>query len=719
MKWTKKDLAPEEVRALAQGFGLDLLQAAVLVRRGVQRPEDLAFFLEEDLRYTHNPFLFSQMEDVVDRLLAARDDEEQVLIYGDRDADGITSTVILVESFRRNGLNPEWRLPAGDEPYGLTEAAVRDFAGRGGTLIVTVDCGISNFKEIDLARDLGVDVLVFDHHAAPDALPPALAIINPKVPGERYPWPHLAACGVAAKVAWALRFASLEHLYNHPFCLLHVRELEEGGPGLEVEAVRLINLLPAKSLRLIFRTEDPRAASDLPVLVDFLRGQEILVWGAAVQKERLQRLFGRAEIHLTDMAVTLAETFPALRGQDLAGVRARSRMVRYRSGGSSDLDVLTSLFISYLYKSHPVLAQEYQQSLDLVALGTLADLMPLENENRILVKQGMQVLLSGRRPALQMLLAKQGLSGKRVSTADVSWYLIPLINASGRLGHPQVAADLLLSAEAREQDLLVGALWDLNKERRQLSEGAWDSVLAEGRRSYEVNGRMAVVKDASLPRGITGLLAGRLLGALGAPALVMTAQNEGWVASLRVPKGFETRRFLESFADLFTDFGGHDAAAGFHLPQARLEEFQTRLPEVLPSFSWTAGEEELSVDAELTPDYMTPALLDLVDLLEPYGEGNRPLVLVLRQAAVETVELVGKNGARHLKLLINCGSFKWPAMYWNGAEKAEAGLVKAGERLDLAFHVGRNFYSNREGIQLTLLDLRRPGTALGAPLQSS
>ena len=155
MKWNKKDIDPLRVRSMAEKMHIDLLQASILVRRGVG-DEDSLYFLEDDLRYLHNPFLFRQMSDAVDRVHAALDENEKVLIFGDRDVDGVTSTVLLYETLIGMGLEVEWRVPVGNDVYGLSEEAVEEFASRDGTLLFCVDCGISNFKEIEKANSLGV-----------------------------------------------------------------------------------------------------------------------------------------------------------------------------------------------------------------------------------------------------------------------------------------------------------------------------------------------------------------------------------------------------------------------------------------------------------------------------------------------------------------------------------------------------------------------------------
>lgn len=703
MVWNKKELASDEVRALATRYDLGLLEASILLRRGVVEGESLLAYLEDDLRFVHNPFLFRDMEDVIDRLMGARDDEEPVLVFGDRDADGITSTVILVEAFQDLGLRVEWRVPQGDDAYGLTLEAVDAFAEAGGGLIVTIDCGISNTKEISRARDLGIDVLIFDHHVAPEDLPVALSIIDPKVPGETYPFAHLAACAVASKVTWALRFAQTP-LYGQRMCVLHSRVTEE---GLLVEAVRLVNLVERKRLRLVFGPSSTRA--DLELLVTFLQDQEIFVYDEAVQVGHLRQLFGpRADIGVFDLAPQIRLAFPSLAGQGFDDLKAKSRLPRYRSQ-TSDLDILVSLFTSWVYKANPRLGSEFLPVLDLVALGTLADLMPLEGENRILVKLGMQTLNSTHRDGLRALLMRLKMLGKPLSTTDVSWSLTPVINAAGRLGCPEKAVELLLTTDETRRRALAVELEDLNQQRRQLGTSAWELVLPAAKLSFEaLNQKMTLVYDPTIARGITGILASRLMGLLDVPALVVTSQDGRCIGSLRANRGFETRRFLDAFAGLFTDYGGHDQAAGFNFPADRWPEFESRVKEILPGFPLgVEGEGHLDIDADLPLDYFKPDLLQIVDRLEPYGEGCRPLIFTVRGLGILSVDLVGKTGAQHVRLTLDGGAHKWPAIYWNALEKLERGDFAVGDRVDAAFHLNRNYFQGQEKIQLTILDLNR------------
>lgn len=704
MRWVKQDISAAQVKELARRHEIDQLEAAILTRRGITRPEQLKFFLEDDLRWTHNPFLFTAMEDAVDRILLARDEEEKILVFGDRDVDGIASTVLLVETLQALGCkNVEWRIPLGDEPYGLSRRVVDDFAARDGTLIVCVDCGIGDAAEIAWAASLGVDVIVVDHHSSYQELPPALAIINPKVSGERYPFPHLAACAVTAKLCWALRFADTDW-YNQSFCVLNATP---GDGVLRVEAVKMVNLLETRRLQIDFRSSS--TSHERERLASFLMGTEILVYGAPLQTSLLRSVFGRGvDIHLTDMAPVIGKTFPALQGVDMEGLRARSRMPRYQSEEPADLDILVSLLISYFYKSKPGLSQEYLRQLDLVALGTLADMMPLEDENRILVRQGMKVLNSTTRPGLRHLILQTRLGTQKLGAQDISWYLTPLINSTGRMGVPDKAVKLFLSRKEEDLMALAKEVAALNDDRRALTDQAWERFVEPARASAQRLKVLSLVMGEEIARGITGVLAIRLMNELNVPVVVISLAGEVAMGSVRSCRGFELRKFLEKFADIFLDYGGHAVAAGFQLEKHRLEDFLRRLEEVVGEFRLEGTDEEavLPIDAELPASLFTPPVLQRVlDTLEPYGEGWPPLIFAVRQVLIKNMEAIGKD-LRHLRLALETEGTGWSAVAWGSAHRLGKIPWVVGQKVDIAVQVQRSFYQGKENLQLVVKDLK-------------
>lgn len=706
MKWKKKRVPSQDVKHLHEQYGLDPLCSSIMVRRGLTEMEQVKFHLENELTYLHNPFLFDDMEEVVDRINAAVGEGELVRVFGDRDVDGITSTALLVQELQRIGIKVSYRVPEGDEPYGLTLEGVDQAHKEDVTLIITVDCGISNTEEIAYAKSLGIDTIILDHHLAGEELPPALAIIDPKVTGCGYPFEHLAGCGVVAKVIWALRFSKTD-FYREECILLHA---QPGHDTVIIQAMRVENLLVID--RVIEEINPGLLSPSQSKVLKFLsEGLPILVLDAASELAQLRQAFGKGvDIHLVDMRPEMEQVIPVVKGRSLFSLATISRALKYSVHGRDELQVLYSLFIAYSTKKYPLLDSGYDAILDLVAIGTIADLMPMENENRILVKRGLKLLSTQTRQALLPLFTMQNLTGKILSTSDISWQISPVINASGRMGVPSLAVEMLLAEDLGQAEILAGELLALNKERQRLGEDAWLRMLPQAKESFEQSGsKLLMVEDATLSRGITGLMASRLMKQFNAPAMVLATVDDKRVsASMRSPVEFNVREFLSSFEDLFIDFGGHACAAGFSMDVANLPEFKIRVTNAIDHMDCMQEvDESIFIDCTLPADYMNPDIIKIVEFFEPYGEKNPPLVLLMEGALIEDIQFMNNNkgGPRHLKLTLGFGAYKWPALYWSAAERVGRDFDK-GSVVDLAFRLGRNYYRSQSTLQLTILDLK-------------
>jgi single-stranded-DNA-specific exonuclease len=704
MQWHKTDIDKEIVRSLSERFQIDLLTAAVLARRGITGAEEIKFYLEREMIFTHNPFLFDEMDEAVGRIRGAADEGERVLIFGDRDVDGITSTVLLREALIEMGLEVEWLLPQGDEPYGITMEAVEAFAERGGTLIITVDSGISNNREILRARELGIDTVVVDHHLPLEELPPAAAIINPKLADSSYPFRDLSGCGVAAKLAWALEFSKTD-FFNEELVLLNARP---GNDTVILEAVKMVNLVETD--RIVENFVPAMVRPDQTRLASFLLNTQILVYDRQQNVRLLKRVFGaETEINVYDVAPEIGKVFPVLEGKSLLKIRDKSRTNRYLDKTADEIDIFVSLFTSYVRKRYPALSTEFDKKLDLVALGTLADLMPLVDENRILVNKGMERINSVKREALHELLLQQNLLGKQLGTTDVSWQISPLINATGRLGVPDKAAQMFITEDTEERRKLVTELIGLNKERKKLGDAAWTSVLPLAQRSFEeLQERMVLVSDEQVHRGVTGIIAARLTQYYSVPAAVVARIEDHLVGSMRSAGAFPVKNFLSHFEDLFIDYGGHDFAAGFSLPFESYAEFEKRFKQEVQELEEIQRvEKPIAVDAELPANYLTPELHSLVERLEPYGEEHPPLIFLAKGLLIENLDLVGKGEQQlHVKMLLNSGKFKWPAIFWKAGDRVNRDF-SLGDNVDVVFRLGRNYFQYTETSQLTILDIRR------------
>ena len=690
-------------------YGIDALTASVLIRRGIIKGSDILFFLEDDLRFQHNPFLLAAMEDAVDRILNARDEGEKVLIFGDRDVDGISSTTVLYDCLKSMGIDVSCRLPAGDDTYGLSFSAVDQFAAEKGTLIITVDCGISNNAEIAHAAEKCIDVIVVDHHNPPEALPEPAVIINPKLSDSGYPFADISGCAVVYKLVSALRFSKTE-LYKQDICLMNVQPMND---AYKIECLKLRNLVEKAHLEetIIPGSTDISQTRIAP----FLNGQQIFVWDADVIKKQLSRIFGNGvEFNMLDMRPEIAKQIPSADGKSLLAIKDMSRIARYNDKPATEMEGFYNIFVSFIQKktaqSFPADIKAEEKDMQLVMLAAIADIMPLKDENRIFIRRGLASINAGTiRPGLSELLSRLGLLGKRITSTSVSWEVTPALNAAGRLGHPELALQMFISEDPHERDALAEKIISLNTERKQIMADA--AVIAEpiARQSIEeYGGNLCIVVDERINRGITGILASRLVQMFSVPAMTVTfVDDETAVGSMRSCRGFDITSFLDQFGDLFLNHGGHNYAGGFSFKKTRLNEFLERTSQLASAIELEKADEETAdIDAELPAQYMQPSLLSIVDRFEPFGAGNAPLVFMSKSLKVSDVQILGKTERQHLKIIFDCGKIKWPAMFWDGADRLHRDFEK-GDSLDVLYHITRNTFNGMETPQMTLSDLKK------------
>ena len=702
MIWEKQEIDPAVVKELSSTYEVDLLSAAILARRGITDGRELLYFLEDDIRHLHNPFLFEEMEDAVDRILLAAAEGEKVLVYGDRDVDGITSVTILVDTLEAMGIEVSWGVPMGDEPYGLTTALVEEQAAADVTLIVAVDCGTTNAGEVRRAAELGVDAIVVDHHNPVEELPPAVALLNPKLEDAGYPFPGLAGCGLAAKLRWALVFGGTD-FYKERLCLLNVRP---GNGTYIIDAVKMENLV---ELERISESIVPGMVKfDQTRLADFVSGIQVITYDEPSQTRMLGELFGQAvEAHMLDLAPEIWKLYPRFENRSLMRMQAASRLSRYHGQAPEEIDILVALFRVFVNAKSPEIESKNRDVLDLVAIGTLADMMPLRDENRILVRRGLAKLSKDPRPGLQRLAEKLGIFGKKMKAEDIGYQVAPSINATGRLGEPDKAVRLLLTTDDAERDRLAEEVIALNRRRRELGETAWSRLLPSARQSYEeLDSKFILIHDEEVHRGITGLLAGRLARSFNVPAAVITAFDERAVGSIRSVRGMHATGLLGQLDSMLADWGGHDAAAGFSLPAEDLETFTARLSEIVRELDLEAEEEpKIRVDAELPRAYLTPDLEEVVNRFSPFGQDNPPLTFMTRGVEVSELSFIGREES-HCRLLLDSGNYRWPAVYWNAADRVDVDF-SLHDTVDVLFEFGKNFYQNKERVQLRVIDIRR------------
>ncbi|MDR2746245.1 MAG: single-stranded-DNA-specific exonuclease RecJ [Treponema sp.] len=719
MKWEKREISAELVKSLDAKYQCGPIAASILGRRGLTEGEAIRYFLEDDPRYLRNPFELPGMEDAVSRILSAREEGERVLVFGDKDVDGITSTVLVFEYLSALGIDVRWQIFQGKagEPFGLSDRVVEEFAADSGTLIITVDCGVYNLREVRRAGELGVDVIVTDHHNPlgdqPEELPPAYAVINPKlkIPGvPPYPFRELSGCGVAFKLVSALRFAVKSSFYDQDIALLNVRAANDAWI---IEILKLRNLAVTGKLTEtvvpgMVRITDTR----LPA---FLEAQQILAWDAPLQAKILGKIFGKGvEISMLDIAPEIGKEIPRSRGQSLLRLREESRLARYSPEEITELDVFLNLFISFVRKREKLWTAEDTEGLQLASLGTIADIVPMLDENRIIVRGGIEAIKAKPRPGVAELLFKLGLAGTHFGSKEISWQLCPVLNAADRMGKPEIAVRLMLEKDESLRDRLAEELIGLNEERKKLGEETWITVEPMAQQQLEMfDSKLALAFGENINRGITGIMGSRLVKRFNVPALVVAIDGEIAAGSFRSIKGYGLRPLMEQCADLFLDWGGHDYAAGFSMERRHWDEFIRRLKTAAAVMEFSSREdgETVKIDAELPHPYLTAKILDIVERFEPYGEENRPLIFMTRNARISDIGMMGKNGAPHVRLTLDIGSYKWPAVYWQAAEKVP-GEFALNDSVDLVFTMTRNWFSGEGKPQLVITDIRRTETGV-------
>ena len=706
--WIKKDIAKESVVEISKRFSLSPLEASIFARRGITSGNDIQFFLEDDLRFMHNPFLLNQMEDAVDRILDAKDEGEKVLIFGDRDVDGITSTTILYEYLKSVGMDVQFKVPLGDEAYGMNIETIDDFASQYGTLIITVDCGISNIEEIKHATELGIDVIVTDHHNPPEVLPENAIIINPKLSDSTYPFKEISGCAVAFKLIQALRFADTE-LYKQDICLLNAGE--QNGT-YRIDCIKLHNNVEKDRFSLTDIT-DRIHISDTK-LENFLRGQQIFTWDDKATKAVLKEVFGPSiEFNTFDLRPEAAAIIPALAALSLKELSDKSKIAHYKDTAPDLMDSFANIFITYINQksnqAFPNKANLEMQELQLVALAALADVMPLENENRIFVKYGLKTINSGLiRRGVSELLARLSLLNKKITATDLSWTLIPAINATGRLGQPELAINILMEEDASKRNAIADKIIALNTERKALVNSAQEFCGFNAEMSFKKHQKFCFVIDKNIHRGVIGLISAKMTQKYKVPSITVTFVDDNTaVGSMRSCRGVDCTTFLSEFAELFINYGGHNKAAGFSMTKENLTLFESQISGTIEKLELAPDtDNDLIIDAELPPNYITPELFKLIDLFEPYGENNKTLLFMSRNLKILSAQAVGKTEKQHLKLTLNAGEHKIPVMYWSAADKLGQEF-NIGDSIDIVYNVERNIFNGMETLQLIASDIKR------------
>ncbi len=536
------------------------IERRILANRGICTKAEAEDFLNGLQQKGTDPFNLLGMKEAVDRLKMAIEKSEKIVVYGDYDADGVTATALLIENFTSLGGNISHYIPDRfSEGYGINIGAIGQIKESGAQIVLTVDCGIRAIDEIVRANELGLDVIITDHHQPGPEMPDAFCVIDPKQDGDEYPNKGIAGVGIAYKLAEAV--------------------------------CRTIN------------------------------------------------------------------------------------------------------------------SNSYRNSLDLVAIGTIADMAPLAAENRYLVREGLKIIRNTKRPGIINLCEAAGYSVDSIDATKIGFSIGPRINAAGRIDSAEHALSLLLTTDNQESKELAETLEQLNQKRRKIMEQTYEKA-REISSSIQDDANFIFVADGSFHEGIVGLVASRLVDEHYRPAVVAVKGEYSTRASGRSVPEFHITNALEACADLLERYGGHSAAAGFSVANERLEELEERLKTIAQE--QLAGQDirpSITMDAVVNFNDLTWELQEFIEHIEPCGEGNPVPQFATADVKVLGKRKVGKNGT-HLKLTLEQNGKVFDAIAFRKGEM----FSELRSRVNIAYKLERSDYWNAPSLELNVVDIKEAGT---------
>lgn len=570
MRWTHTPLSAVEVEALSKRAGVSRILAELLLRAGLRDADAASGFLQPALAGLNDPFLLRNLELAADRLRQAIAQREQIVVLGDYDVDGVSSTALLVMVLRRFGLNPRFVVPRrAEDGYGLSRSAI-DRALEAGKphLFIALDCGTNSHDEAAYLRAQGVDVLVIDHHRSKERTLEDGILINPHVHEEALPvdsaWRHLCTVGLVFK-------------------LMH---------GL------------LKQLRV---------------------------------------------------------------------------------------------------ENHPVAFRiKLRDHLDLVALGTIADLVPLVGENRILARHGLRILEQTQRPGLRALMEVSGVKPEQgITPTDISFRLGPRINASGRLADASLSVELLLSDDATFCRETAEQLDAFNRERQEIERAITEEAERIIETQFASHAGIVLFADTWHP-GVVGIVAGRVTRKYNRPCVVLGNEGDLAKGSGRSVDGVNLVQILGTCAEHLTSWGGHPMAVGVALPKLHLDTFRSRFAEAVRVHAGgDIAEARLDIAAWLMPEQINERLMDELDSLHPFGQGNPEPVFGVRGVLLRHAPEVFKE--QHFRFHFEDGrGRRLHGVAWKMAHR----VPPLGTPVDLAVELKWNHFNGRKLLQLGLIDWR-------------
>ena len=551
--WKVSQLEAGAVNALV-GSGYAPLAAMVLASRGIGDDRQARAYLDCNAPLL-DPFLMTDMDKAAGRVGLAMSRGEKIAVFGDYDVDGITATCLLTDFLRRHGADVVSYIPGRlEEGYGLNPIAIHQLHAEDVKLIVTVDCGITAVSEAELCKQLGIDLVITDHHECKQTLPAAAAVVDPHRCDGGYPHKNLSGVGMAFKLA------------------------------------------------------------------------------------------------------------------------------------------------SALCGSQETVLEEYA---DMVCLGTVADVMPLQGENRVFVARGLESLAHTKRPGIAALMAECGCAPETVSASSIGFMLAPRINAAGRMGQIDLAVELFLTDDPDKAAEAARGLCELNRQRQAVESEIYRqavSMLPMGKPPEAI-----VLADESWHQGVVGIVASRIAEEYACPTFLICLDGEHGKASSRSHGGFNLFASLSALSPLLESYGGHELAAGFTISRANIPEFRRQICALAAQYyTDDVPRTVLDVDCAVSPELLTLHNVDSLQMLEPCGNGCPKPVLMMKNLTIDRISMVG--GGRHMRLRLCSGHTYLNAIYFSANPQTVS--IQPGDLVDVAFTPQVNEFRGTRTVQMNVIDIR-------------
>lgn len=653
-KWILQDIDKNSLSYLQKQLDLPEITLKILLSRGFNTVEEIKDFVYPRKEELFNPFIFNDMYKTVLRIKKSIENQEKILIYADRDVDGITSLSILYNTIFTLGGDVVWYIPS-DEGYGLSCNVLDKYKAEGVKLIITVDCGISAVSEIDYANSLGIEVIVTDHHEPPqDGLPNAYCIIDPKIVSSNYPFKELAGCGVSFKVSQAL--------------------MQTYGKYFDKKI--LISAIKEDKSYLITLVNDV-----------IMKEEELNV--SNVDLSEYEKIITNSPVTFNNIESKVIELIETNKKDDIKEI-AYELLNKYRKN---------------IFETDGRMLEFFENNIDLVALGSVADIVPLISENRILVKYGLSVLNKdySKRFGLSFIFDEY-LKDRKISAKNISWNIAPILNAAGRMGNASVAANLILADDKYNANNFFVELKKLNNDRKELQNENIKqfNILLKQQCDIE-NDNILVVSASNLSHGVTGIVASQMVKLYGKPVILFIEDKQKGEATgaCRSIDGFDIVSALDKTKDLLIKFGGHHQAAGLTINIDKIDEFRNRIKQIAKdSISTEMVAKKISIDCELKINDINRRTYNDLLLMEPFGASNSLPIFLLKNVSFEEISIIGQT-QEHLRLKICKDGISIPAVFWGAAKYIDDFGYK--DKFDILF----NMDLNRENVQMIILDVKK------------